>query len=774
MIVFSIRRQIAETSRSTPHQLVPSFAVLRVATLPTNQVEDIVSGQIRVALKELRARQLEWDLSRDDTRKDAASLSNAIRKALHSDRPEKICRLRPAHLPQLHTAAEKLVVARRHFEQVCEDTIPELLIATAELAADPHTAWILDDVADRISRLRRSISRSKEKPSKRFRDAMRLLRYLSRVAHKTSPYQRYMAVGLLDAESMQAQTSILEFEFDTVETISQEWIAVLRLCYAHLLSSENRFEVASKISPNGKQAYCRVQHLDLLRGTLWQNVEHRNFRLNATLSAILVELNAAGPFDTDRWNEVCNAHGISGDQAQTLAETLLTRGMIAPVLLDQYVCETHLANPEAKDLRRLLASDRLLTKTPLMHRDAVVSFDRSPPLDHALIHDQLCATLRDLSVPAPEHRLLRDLFLEVKPRFGRSMRLSTFCTHIEGNQHQMLARLADPVLTKALRDEGLAQGSGHHPFCAQVQPFFENGNQRLVINGSFDNPAWLLARYTGRETAFDRDMRLRLRGWLSQQTALTGEHFVGLSRGSSISSLQRHQGIVDRYLDGFAPGQDRRNEHVLPQHCRVSLSENGSHLVVRDRNKQPVRFLHLGSLVPTPAWGLPFWIWHLTMPVAIERPDALAGFIGMENETQRHRPREYHGDCVLYRETWYANAHDILREVWVDQPASRIPSGTVMSRLARYFQRGGIPDQVFLSRKFDGGWQASNSLAARHRKPQWLDIANPLCVAMLYEALRDCRTVLFQEVLPGSADRLKDKNGNAHVLELHVEASLTW
>jgi hypothetical protein len=97
-----------------------------------------------------------------------------------------------------------------------------------------------------------------------------------------------------------------------------------------------------------------------------------------------------------------------------------------------------------------------------------------------------------------------------------------------------------------------------------------------------------------------------------------------------------------------------------------------------------------------------------------------------------------------------------------------------MVRLGRYFRARGMPEQVFVSRKPGMDWHASNSMANRHRKPQWIDVANPVCVALLRRILRESRTVVFQEVLPGPQDRLVSAGGGTHVVELHLEASLTW
>lgn len=652
----------------------------------------------------------------------------------------------------------------------CE--LERIFEALRALALDARTLWVLDEVRERLARLAATLGNPTEKPGRRFRAAMRLFRYLARVAHKTSPYQRYMGIGICGGEGRARTRSPLRFDLSSRESLSQEWIAVLRHNHADALGQGERFELAGALSPDGDRLDAELTSLGLTRGALWQTARHRSFRLRPPIDRVFRAL-AGRSFSLADLTAACRAHGIAEAQAAGLVRSLLDRGLVRRSPAAPGTAEAMLGRAPAPALLARLAADPLLQDVPRLHRDCWVRLHDQPDYDLAGLRDRVCRAVADLSMPSPEHRLLRDLFQALAPPGGGAMPLSRFAEEIQQAGPQLLARLCDPALARRLAAEGLGPGSGHHPFCAHVQPFREDGALRLVLNGTFDEPVWLLARYTQGEGEEAEAMRGHLRGWLARQSALTGERFVGLSRGSEVSSLQRHRGLVDRYLAGFAP-PGAAVPLLSPADCRVSLAPGGRRLQVEDGEGGLLRFVNLGSVLPSPAWGLHHWLIHLTAPVAVMRPGLDKGFVGDETLPARHRPREYHGDCVLFRETWYETSQDLLDAVWRGEGEAHLPTVGAMAALARYFRARGMPEQVFVARKPGMDWHASNSMANRHRKPQWIDIANPVCVALLRRILRESRTVMFQEVLPGPADRLARAGGGTHAAELHLEASLTW
>lgn len=650
--------------------------------------------------------------------------------------------------------------------------IERIFEALRLLALDARTLWVLEEVRERLVRLAATLGNPAEKPGRRFRAAMRLLRYLARVAHKTSPFQRYMGVGLCGGEGGARTRGPLRFDLSSRESLSQEWIAVLRHNHADALGQGERFELAGALSPDGERLDAELTSLGLTRGALWQSGRHRSFRLRPPIDRVFRAL-AGHSFSLADLTAACRAHGLAEAQAAGLVRGLVDRGLVRRSPAAPGRAEAALGRAPAPALLARLAADPLLRDIPRFHRDCWVRLHEQPDYDLAGIRDRVCRTVANLSMPSPEHRLLRDLFQALAPPGAGAMPLSRFAEEIQQAGPQLLARLSDPALARRLAAEKLGPGSGHHPFCAHVQPFHEDGRLRLVLNGTFDEPVWLLARYTQGEGEDAAAMRGHLRAWLARQSALTGERFIGLSRGSEVSSLQRHRGLVDRYLAGFAPPGEAPALLSL-EDCLVSLAPGGRRLQVQDGEGGLLRFVNLGSVLPSPAWGLHHWLIHLTAPVAVMRPGLDKGFVGDETVPARHRPREYHGDCVLFRETWYETSQDLLDTVWRGEGEAHLPTVGAMAALARYFRGRGMPEQVFVARKPGMDWHASNSMANRHRKPQWIDIANPVCVALLRRILRESRTVMFQEVLPGPADRLARVGGGSHAAELHLEASLTW
>lgn len=650
--------------------------------------------------------------------------------------------------------------------------LERILAALRAMTLDAHARWVLDEVRDRLDRLAGTLGKPSEKPGRRFRAAMRALRYLSRVSHKTSPFQRYMAVGICEGDGAASAGGPVRFQLESRERLAQEWIAVLRHGHADALGQGGLFELAGELSADADRLDAELHTLMLTRGTLWRTGRRKSFTLRAPVGRIFRALSGR-TFALEELTAACGEAGLSPAETAGLVRGLVDRGLVRRAPAGAEAAEAALAGAPDPALVGRLAADPLLQDAPRLYRDCWMRLDDRPDYDVAAIRDRVCDVLRDLSMPSPEHRLLRDLFQSLAPGEGASLPLPRLAAEIESAAPQLLARLSDLSLAQRLAAEGLGPGCGHHPFCAHVQPFRENGALRLVLNGTFDEPVWLLSRYTQGEDGKALAMRRRLRAWLARQTELTSERFVGLSRGGEVSSLQRHGGLAERYLAGFAPPGDPTP--VLPlADCHVSLAPGGRRLQVTDGEGLPVRFVNFGSVLPSPAWGLHYWMIHLTAPVAVMRPGLDKGFVGDETAPRRHRPREYRGDCVLFRETWYETSQDLLDAVWKGEGEAHLPTAMAMTALARYFHERGMPAQVFVARKPGMDWHASNSMANRHRKPQWIDIANPVCVALLRRILRESRTVVFQEVLPGPQDRLARAGGGSHAVELHLEASLTW
>lgn len=764
-----------------PRAAAADTLVLRLAPLPAETLEDLVSPGFRQALDAVQAAQADWETQRTVVLaagdKTAIRLtSRQLRRALVAGtfrRVPVLVRQEPgpgADLTELAAAAQRLSNAFDLLEDGYGAEVDRILAALAGLAGEERTRWIFDEVRERLARFARCLGDMDEKPGRRVKAAMRLFRYLARVSQKTSPFQRYMGVGLC-RDGSSGGPGPIRFDLQASESLAQEWAAVLRRNHAGMLAPAE-LELAGAFAPGTDRFHVELRSLSQARGSLWESVQPRSFRLRPPIDRVFRDL-ASRRFRVEELAETCARHGVAREQAAELAQSLIDKGLVRLCLPEVSEAAAALSGEPDPSLMARLEADPLLRGVPRLHRDCWVRFRREPHYDIAGIRDRVCRTIADLSMPSPEHRLLRDLFLAVKPPQAGSMPLSHFAGEIERAMPGLVARLSEPALARRLSTETLGPGSGHHAFCAHVQPFREDGALRLALNGTFNEPVWLLARYSHGGSGEAETLRRHLRAWLARQTELTGERFAGLSRGSDVNSLQRHRGLVDRYLEGFSPpGGNTPLLHT--GECHVSLAPQGQRLIVRDGSGSLLRFLNLGSVLATPAWGLHYWLIHLTSPLTVARPDPGAGFVGDEEGRQRHRPREYHGDCVLFRETWYETSQDLLDAVWEGPGGAHLPSVDVMVRLGRYFRARGMPEQVFASRKPGMDWHASNSMANRHRKPQWIDVANPVCVALLRRILRESRTVVFQEVLPGPQDRLVSAGGGTHVVELHLEASLTW
>ncbi|MFD9613876.1 lantibiotic dehydratase [Streptomyces sp. NPDC059083] len=305
----------------------------------------------------------------------------------------------------------------------------------------------------------------------------------------------------------------------------------------------------------------------------------------------------------------------------------------------------------------------------------------------------------------------------------------------------------------------------HHLQVALPVPGREE-RARVVLNRSYGGLAFPFSRFThaydgmpgsvphGRG-GLSETLRAELRDRLPP-----GAVFAELTGGPVTSNLNLHGRLTDHQI--VCPGETS----TVPEDARIDLSdlslehdERTDRLVLRSRRLgREVVPVYLGYLVPVALPEIPRTLLLLS-PSSMTPADVWGGVPeGPSVDGVTRRPRVVHGDLVLSRRCWTADAAVLP----VRRPGADEASWYLEWR--RWQRRHGLPDQVFATVQREGR-------RALGPKPAHVDFASPLSLSS-FEALVDREPgagVALREMLPaGDALHLTSPRGR-HVAELAVE-----
>lgn len=305
----------------------------------------------------------------------------------------------------------------------------------------------------------------------------------------------------------------------------------------------------------------------------------------------------------------------------------------------------------------------------------------------------------------------------------------------------------------------------HHLQVAVPAPDGE-GPARVVLNRSYGGLAFPFSRFThvydgvtGSGPSGGAGLSERLRDELRARQP-RGAVFAELTGGPVTSNLNLHGRLTDYQI--VCPGETS----TVPEEARLDLSdlslehdEETDRLVLRSRRLgREVVPVYLGYLVPVALPEIPRTLLLLS-PSSMTPVEVWGGVPeGPAVDGVTRRPRVVHGDIVLSRRGWTADAAVLpVRRPGTDEAAWYL-------EWRRWQRRHGLPDQVFATVLREG----RRALGA---KPVYVDFESPLSLTS-FDALVDREPgsgVALREMLPAEdALHLTSAQGR-HVAELAVE-----
>ncbi|MFE5944684.1 lantibiotic dehydratase [Streptomyces sp. NPDC056480] len=305
----------------------------------------------------------------------------------------------------------------------------------------------------------------------------------------------------------------------------------------------------------------------------------------------------------------------------------------------------------------------------------------------------------------------------------------------------------------------------HHLQVTPPTPDGEAGH-RVVLNRSYGGLAFPFSRFThaydgvtGAPPPGGAGLSERLRAELRDRSP-RGAVFAELTGGPVTSNLNLHGRLTDYQI--VCPGETS----TVPEDARLDLGdlslehdEGTDRLVLRSRRlDREVVPVYLGYLVPVALPEIPRTLLLLS-PSSMTPTDVWGGVPeGPAVDGVTRRPRVVHGDIVVSRRAWTADAAVLpARRPGADEAAWYL-------EWRRWQHRHGLPDQVFATVLREG----RRALGA---KPVYLDFASPLSLTS-FDALVDREPgtgVALREMLPAEdALHLTSPQGR-HVAELAVE-----
>ncbi|MDV5143417.1 lantibiotic dehydratase [Streptomyces sp. SBC-4] len=305
----------------------------------------------------------------------------------------------------------------------------------------------------------------------------------------------------------------------------------------------------------------------------------------------------------------------------------------------------------------------------------------------------------------------------------------------------------------------------HHLQVALPAPDSE-ARPRVVLNRSYGGLAFPFSRFThvyDEVTASGppggAGLSERLRSELRDRR-LRGAVFAELTGGPVTSNLNLHGRLTDYQI--VCPGETS----TVPEEARLDLSdlslehdEQTDRLVLRSRRlDREVVPVYLGYLVPVALPEIPRTL--LLLSLSSMTPTDVWGGVpeGPAVDGVTRRPRVVHGDIVLSRRSWTADAAVLP----VRRPGTDEASWYLEWR--RWQHRHGLPDQVFATALREG----RRALGA---KPVYVDFASPLSLTS-FDALVDREPgteVALREMLPAEDALHLTSTQGRHVAELAVE-----
>ncbi len=302
---------------------------------------------------------------------------------------------------------------------------------------------------------------------------------------------------------------------------------------------------------------------------------------------------------------------------------------------------------------------------------------------------------------------------------------------------------------------------------------------RLVVNKVFDRPAWLATRFAFGDSAQHELLRAELAEWL--QTLSGDAEPVDVMVNGHCNELQAHPRLTERVLAW--PGEPL----CLPPAQLLQASAlvldydvaTGLLRLTEGRSGRRINLLYLGSTFPTANWGVPFALSILTQPYRLQRPSATPPAASDDTDADGSdgaaaaappadfiaEPRLERGNLVLRRASWWVRAEH-LRDAWFGtKGVDRLLA------VADDCQRHALPPRFFVQGAIAArhDMEVSADVLDGYRKPLWVDVRNPFCLALLERMAERFDWLTVTEALPDPDGSWLELDEKPHVCELQLE-----
>lgn len=285
----------------------------------------------------------------------------------------------------------------------------------------------------------------------------------------------------------------------------------------------------------------------------------------------------------------------------------------------------------------------------------------------------------------------------------------------------------------------------------------------VVLNRSYGGLAFPFSRFThvydGAGDPSEPGLSARLRGELREHQP-HGAVFAEVTGGQVTTNLNLHGRMTDYQI--VCPGEIS----TVPESDRLHLDdlylvhdEDADLLVLRSRRlEREVIPVYLGYLVPVALPEIPRTLLLLS-PSTMTPADVWGGVprsAAVDGVTRR--PRVAHGDVVISRRSWTADATAL---------PDRTPEGDEAQwylSWQRWRRAHGLPDQVFATVQEAG-------LRSPVAKPLYVDFDSPLSLTVLDATVDRApgASVILREMLPTEDGLHLTSAEGSHVAELAVE-----
>lgn len=647
-----------------------------------------------------------------------------------------------------------------------------------------------------------------------------LLSYLCRATVKTSPFSTFMHVIPI-AVTLSESAAVPGLEGLTRHRKVRLNRGIFNRLYRHIVARHGNPEklflgLNTTAKDAGEGRVEALVNVDMtLLGRPWRQTRVAYFRFHAAVLECLFR--QPGQLTWEQWRKRLMDAGLSGPQAHSFILKCLERDLLwPPPWTDCFDLQPEHSLLQALTSDRFTVPPATLHVVNALHQSALRFADADGPqraqnilqirhLEKQALHELgvekadefanviledswLCGATGALGGKLPERLAELGTFLSTQLAFTpeyvrlRSAFLHRYgvggrCNDLIGFLMKVGDKLVDiPELGARPRLDPplLARPGLRIGVTAQVQIAAASaesaaaGDALIVVNRVHERIGWLAARFAATKHPDHNLLRERLRTWIRQSVA--PREPVDFVVNGQCNDLQNHPRLTSRVLAWpgeplrISPTEALRAEELVMRH-----DPDSDLLELFDGAGVPVALLYLGTVLPTPSWGMSYALAVLCQPLQVLRPALSPAVLGESAADVVFEPRRTEGHLVLTRATWWVRARR-LREVWLASTGVRR-----LLDVAAECRVHGIPETFFAKRKVDTNFTKLIPYNAIDGtlKPLWVDTRNPFCLDLLERVTREGEWVALSESLPAGDNLWSTVEGERYVSELHVEMMIS-